>query len=319
MGILHADDQDFTAADKEENKHFWWLDRYQISKEVNRSTEEATETARRLKEADDEAGGEDPGSASPGIEAAKLELGNSSKVRQFFTVIRLYETTGGKKGSVMKCNIQPERPGGASEIFVSDSTNPLWKYVEKYHKDVYQANKGLKESSREVVLRDGSPGLKYMFLEPQNVEQNLNLVKLIAKKSLPLSFGETDELRAYARSLDPRSSPADSDTATRLLTALAECHENRRRERLRIHTKQKFKIGIHSDMMKKGYNTSNCYNFTFVEKVQEDINAGIMGRSGNDLRFKLQVTVDILSLKPFTLPKTGINLATDFEAILLDP
>ncbi len=35
--MLHADDPDFLAANKEEGKHFWWLDHFQISKEINRS------------------------------------------------------------------------------------------------------------------------------------------------------------------------------------------------------------------------------------------------------------------------------------------
>ncbi len=35
--MLHADDPDFLAANKEKGKHIWWTDHNQVSKEINRS------------------------------------------------------------------------------------------------------------------------------------------------------------------------------------------------------------------------------------------------------------------------------------------
>ena len=69
------------------------------------------------------------------------------------------------------------------------------------------------------ILADGTNVKAYKHDDPVQREQNVRLLNLIQKRGLPESFGESAEVKAWAESMDPRTTPAGSETISRMSAA----------------------------------------------------------------------------------------------------
>ena len=77
----------------------------------------------------------------------------------------------------------------------------------------------LKHGNGQRTLLDGTEVKAYKFHEPVQRDQNVKLLNLIQHRALPESFGESQQTKEWAQSMDSRTTPANGCTISRMSAA----------------------------------------------------------------------------------------------------
>ena len=109
------------------------------------------------------------------------------------------------------------------------STKLLWGYLEKHYPEEYQRLEERKVRNVQRTLPGGTNVKAYAHHDPLQREQNVKLLNLIQRRCLPESFGESPEVKEWAESMDPRTTPAGGETIGRMSVAKRKVIEAKKR------------------------------------------------------------------------------------------
>ena len=312
IGLCHDDDKDFTRDDKILGEHFWIVDQITFSKYFTAWKHEKEQLERAI--VPEESTESAPQEAE--VEVVRIKRKSvESHVKDYFKIEKEYVLPGvkGKVGHIYKCILEPPPSGGHQELKITDSTSPLWKYIETHYPETYKSAKQLKQHTREREDATGSTVLLYEQNDPKKRHVDFRFLKMIQQESLAFQHGEKPAVRGFISALDPRYQPPTAETIGRLNLANLCVVKAKQTEHIsRLRREQFQKVSLQVDMLTKNLTVFSSINMTFI--VTESCNWKERN-GGTDLWVDtLVIKANIFDLHQYELSdKTARNLLLDFE------
>ena len=156
------------------------------------------------------------------------------------------------------------------------------------------------------ILADGTNVKAYKHDDPVQREQNVRLLNLIQKRGLPESFGESAEVKAWAESMDPRTTPAGSETISRMSAAKRLVIEEMKTNMFKDMKEKGHRMSGQIDMMSKNGISYAIINITYIREI-DDLSSGL---EAGIPRKVWEVETDVLDFEEFPEnAHTGVNIS----------
>lgn len=185
------------------------------------------------------------------------------------------------------------------------STKLLWGYLEKHYPEEYQRLEERKVRNVQRTLPDGTNVKAYTHDDPLQREQNVKLLNLIQRRALPNNFGESREVKEWAESMDPRTTPAGGETIGRMSLAKREVIETKKTIMYRDMKERGQRMSCQLDMMSKNGISFAVMNVAYIEEIHDSL----LGFEKGSLRKAWKVETDVLDFEEFPENEhTGENI-----------
>ena len=153
----------------------------------------------------------------------------------------------------------------------------------------------MKHGNSERTLLDGTEVKAYKFHEPVQRDQNVKLLNLIQHRALPESFGESQQTKEWAQSMDSRTTPANGRTISRMSAAKRTVIETKKTSMFADMKARGQRMSCQFDMMSKDKISYASMNITWVH---EHIDVSL-GSLGGKPRMVWEVRTDVLDFVEF--------------------
>jgi hypothetical protein len=153
--------------------------------------------------------------------------------------------------------------------------------------------------------------VKRPFDDPKNFEQNIKLLNYLEAKALPLSHCECPQLRAYAESLDPKSSPCCVESMNDIQEAKRMAQKEQLKSDLEKRRADGHWLGGQFDMWRRHGRQFVSFNYTYL-----DLDFVVTADKGKIPCWVVKASV--LDFASFEESHTAANIRSYLERALVD-